>query len=100
MSVYVCDLFFLHLFCVDGENDFALSIRVTVFVFRQSYWPRLLPTPVFLFFLQRRNCIFRGSLFFTGLDEMSTPHSNIVVALPDVASDNINQSYKTISQTL
>ena len=28
MSVYVCDLFFLHLFCVDGENDFALSIRV------------------------------------------------------------------------
>ena len=25
-------------------------------------------------------------------------HSNIVVALPDVASDNIHQSYKTISQ--
>ena len=72
MSVYVCDLFFLHLFCVDGENDFALSIRVTVFVFRQSYWPRLLPTPVFLF-PSTPELYFLGVSFFAGFDEMSTP---------------------------
>ena len=64
MSVYVCDLFFLHLFCVDGENDFALSIRVTVFVFRQSYWPRLLPTPVFLFTLTPELYFSGVSLFY------------------------------------
>ena len=86
----------MKLFCGDGENDFALSTRVTVFVSRQSYWPRLLPTPVFLF-SSTPELIFLGVLFF-GVSMRSPLHSNIVVALLDVASDNIHHSYKTISQ--